>query len=293
LIDPNMADLRSQPKEERDLLIAARHSAVLVFDNLSSLPPWLSDALCRLATGSGYGTRALYTNADEFLFDGMRPVVINGIPNVVTRPDLIDRAICLTLLKIERSHRRTEVEFWADFAAARPGIFGAILDGVAMALKRQNEVARRAKDECWSLPRMSDFALWVEAAAPAFGWPEGDFTKDYEENRKRAISIALESDILTPYIRAIAHSGFEGSAAELLRLLTARNDEGNPVPGAVPDQVMRRNSFPKHPNHLSGRLRRITQGMRQQGILIEQGRTNQGSWIVIRKLTTHEKDGGP
>ena len=34
LIDPNTAGLRSQPKDERDLLIAARHSAVLAFGNL-------------------------------------------------------------------------------------------------------------------------------------------------------------------------------------------------------------------------------------------------------------------
>jgi hypothetical protein len=223
----------------------------------------------------------------------MRPVVINGIPNVVTRSDLIDRAICLTLLKIEGSHRRTEAEIWTDFNAAWPGIFGAILDGVAMALERQDKVRRRAKDECWRLPRMSDSALWVEAAAPAFGWPEGAFIEDYEENRKRAIGIALEADILVPYIRAIARTGFQGTSTKLLQILTARDDAGNPVPGAVPDVVINRDSFPKQPNHLSGRLRRLAAAFLQHGVFIEVGRTNQGSHIVIRRHVTNDEIGDP
>ena len=133
---------------------------------------------------------------------------------------------------------------------------------------------------------MSDFAIWVEAAAPAFGWPEGAFIQDYEENRRAATGIALEADVLVPYIRNIAEMGFEGSATELLELLTARDDSGKPAPGAAPYEVVRRNSFPKQPNHVSGRLRRMANGLRQEGILIELERTNQGSHIVIKRSVT-------
>lgn len=49
LIDPSTAPLRSEPREPRDLMIAATNSWVVAFDNLSSVPVWLSDALCRLA----------------------------------------------------------------------------------------------------------------------------------------------------------------------------------------------------------------------------------------------------
>ena len=34
--------------------------------------PWLSDALCRLATGGGFATRELYSNEDEVIFDALR-----------------------------------------------------------------------------------------------------------------------------------------------------------------------------------------------------------------------------
>ncbi|MBN9521546.1 tyrosine-type recombinase/integrase [bacterium] len=57
LIDPTTAPIRSEPKEARDLMIAARNSWVLSYENLSSLPPWLSDALCSLATGGGFAIR--------------------------------------------------------------------------------------------------------------------------------------------------------------------------------------------------------------------------------------------
>src|SRR5262249_4862714 len=61
LIDPNKVPLRTLPRDERDLYIAAGNGYLLAFDNVSTLPPWLSDALCRLATGGGFAIRMLYT----------------------------------------------------------------------------------------------------------------------------------------------------------------------------------------------------------------------------------------
>jgi hypothetical protein len=92
LLDPNTAPLRALPREDRDLFIAASNGHVLAFDNVSALPAWISDTLCRLATGGGFAVRQLYTDQDEVLFDATRPVILNGIEDIVTRPDLADRA---------------------------------------------------------------------------------------------------------------------------------------------------------------------------------------------------------
>jgi hypothetical protein len=97
LVDPNGAPVRTLPREERDLFIAANNGHVLAFDNVSGLPPWLSDSLCRLASGGGLAVRQLYTDQDEVLFDAARPIILNGIEDIITRPDLADRAIFLTL----------------------------------------------------------------------------------------------------------------------------------------------------------------------------------------------------
>src|ERR1022692_2638101 len=88
LLDPNTAPLRALPREDRDLFIAASNGHVLAFDNVSGLPAWISDTLCRLATGGGFAVRQLYTDQDELLFDATRPVILNGIEDIVTRPDL-------------------------------------------------------------------------------------------------------------------------------------------------------------------------------------------------------------
>ena len=62
LIDPCGDDLMQPPREDRDLIAAARNNHVLAFDNISSLSGELADSLCRLATGGDIGGRSLYTN---------------------------------------------------------------------------------------------------------------------------------------------------------------------------------------------------------------------------------------
>jgi hypothetical protein len=88
LLDPVVAPVRTPPRSDRDLLIAAVNSWVIAYDNLSGIQHWLSDALCRLATGGGFSTRELYTDSDEVIFDAMRPVILNGIDHDRQRREL-------------------------------------------------------------------------------------------------------------------------------------------------------------------------------------------------------------
>jgi hypothetical protein len=135
LLDPNTAPLRALPREDRDLFIAATNGHVLTFDNVSGLRAWISDTLCRLATGGGFAVRQLYTDLDEVLFDAARPVILNGIEDMVERADLADRSVFLTLEPIPEERRRPEAELWAAFEAERPRILGALLDAVVEGLK--------------------------------------------------------------------------------------------------------------------------------------------------------------
>jgi hypothetical protein len=134
------------------------------FDNVSGLPPGISDTLCRLATGGGFAVRQLYSDQDEVLFDASRPVILNGIEDIVTRPDLADRAVFLTLDPIPEERRRPEGEIWAPFKAERPRILGVLLDAASRGLS----ILPQTKLE--KLPRMADFALWATACETAL-WP--------------------------------------------------------------------------------------------------------------------------
>src|SRR5262249_28492037 len=140
MIDPHVTVLRCEPRGVRDLMIAATNSWAVALDNLSGLPPWLSDALCRLATGGGFATRTLYTDDEETHFDAMRPVLLNGIEDVATRGDLIDRCIAFTLPQIPEEKRREEEPFWREFEAAQPKLLGAFLDTVVGGLQALPDV---------------------------------------------------------------------------------------------------------------------------------------------------------
>ena len=231
LLDPNTAPLRALPREERDLFIAANNGHVLAFDNVSSLPAWISDTLCRLATGGGFAARQLYTDQDEMLFDACRPVILNGIEDMVTRPDLADRQLFLTLEPIPEDKRRPEAALWSEFEADRPSILGSLLDAVAEGLKRLPDT-RLPK-----LPRMADFALWA-TACEVTPWADGTtFWSAYSGNMAGSVEAVIDADPIADSLRTMmtAQSKWEGTAKQLLSALPAllATSSTRPSPGQL------------------------------------------------------------
>jgi hypothetical protein len=221
LIDPNTAPLRALSRENRELFIAANNGHVLLFDNVSGLAPWISDSLCRIATGGGFAVRQLYTDQDEVLFEAARPVILNGIVNFVNRPDLADRAMFLALEPIPEELRQSEEELWATFEQERGRILGALLDGVAHGL-RMLPVTRLEK-----LPRMADFARWGTACETAF-WPDGAFMAAYCNNRDEAVEEMIDADAVAAAVRTMmaARADWAGRASDLLGILSEEVGEG-------------------------------------------------------------------
>jgi hypothetical protein len=252
LIDPNEAPLRRAPKEERDLVIAASNGWVVGFDNMSGIPPPLSDALCCLSTGGGFGTRQLYTDDEEKLFSVLRPVVVNGIEDLATRPDLLDRAVRLTLPAIPGACREDEDRLWAEFERVRPGVLGALLDAASRALRDLAAVRLPSK------PRMADFAKWVTAAETALGWSPGRFLSVYAANRREADELALECSPVAALVVALVEElgRWEGTSGELLKVLNAR----------VAEDVRKSREWPGTPRGLSGHLRRLAPNLRRVGV---------------------------
>jgi hypothetical protein len=227
LIDPNAAPVRALSREQRELMIAADNTYLLAFDNLSGLPHWLSDALCRLATGGSFAVRQLYTDHEEVLFAASRPTLLNGIEDVISRPDLGDRSIFLTLPPIEETDRRPEAELWREFEIARPFILGALLEAVVKGLGVISRV------ELDTLPRMADFALWAAACETAL-WPAGTFARAYAANRRAAIESVIELDPIATCVRTMMANQtlWTGTASDLLRLCaeSARNEISTGAP---------------------------------------------------------------
>jgi putative DNA primase/helicase len=195
LIDPSAAPIRAVPRDDRDLVVSASNSWAMVFDNLSSVPVWFADALCRLATGSGFATRQLHTDRGETIFDASQPIVLNGIPSLTDRPDLAERAVTIHLATISEEARDPEDELMAAFEAKRPVILGALLDAVSGALRNIHKV------KLAQAPRMADLAKWITAAEQALGWDPGQFLEVYRTNRREVIETSFEADAVAVAIR--------------------------------------------------------------------------------------------
>jgi hypothetical protein len=270
LMDPNAAPMRSEPKEPRDLMIAANNGWVIALDNLSHLSPWMSDALCRLSTGGGFSTRTLYENDEETIFDAMRPVVITGIEELATRGDLLDRSLLVTLPTIFEDQRKPEGVIWREFDEARPRLLGCLYDAVAVALRNI------ATTTVVKLPRMADFALWATAAEKAIGLKSGEFMASYTGNRMSGNELAIEGQpvgkVLLDFTTSTSY--WTGTASELLVELDRAAD----------DKLRRLRAWPQTGRGLSGILKRLAPNLRAVGVEIELGRTYKGRFITLRKV---------
>lgn len=255
IVDPNKSGLRSTPRNEQDLILAATNQWLVGFDNFSFVQDWLSDSLCRLSTGGGFGCRKHYSNDEEKLFESTRPVLLNGIPSLASRPDLMDRTVAVNLPTIPESNRRTEAIIWKQFAEAQPRILGAVLNAVSCGLRRLHEVRLD------SPPRMADFAHWVVACEPALDCQPGAFLDAYAGNREELNELAVEDSIIGGPILGLLRDGgrFTGTATDLLNALQER----------TPEKVQKQRDWPKKSNALSGQLRRIAPNLRRMGVEIE------------------------
>jgi hypothetical protein len=279
LVDPNTADLRSEPRDVRDVMIAANNGWIVSLDNLSSLPVWISDALCRLSTGGGFSTRQLYTDSDETLIEVQRPCILNGIEELACRGDLLDRSLILYLPTISESARRAERDLWSEFEKLKPRILGALLTAVSGAMARYAEI------KLHGLPRLADFALWATAAEHSLGWSDGAFLQAYTGNRTSANDLALEASPVTLAIRQVCAAGWLGTATELLNELNAVADDG----------TRRQKNWPSSSRSLSNILRRLTPNLRNVGILVEFRRESSAERrriISISQKTASQEDLG-
>ena len=259
ITDPAVEALRAPPRSERDLAIAASGNWTPAMDNLSGIPRWLSDALCRLSTGGGFATRENYSDDREVLFSQKRPVIVNGIDSLAVAGDFRDRSIIIELPPIPSNKKRTEKEFYRELEEARPKLMGALLDAVSAALGNLDRVDLEEK------PRMADFAVWMVAAEEALGWERGAFMQAYTGNRAEANEIALANDPVAEAVRRLVdrHGIWSGTSTEMLSVLGKQ----------VSDEIRRSKAWPAGPNTLSNRMKRLAPALREDGIEYDEDRT--------------------
>lgn len=267
LIDPNVAPLRNSVRNQWDATLAANNAWCVILNNLSDLPQWLSDTLCCIADGIGFAARTHHTMTEETLFQAARPIILNGITDIATRADLLDRAVCLHLPAIPKERRVDDAELFGEFEKARPMILGGLLTGVCSAIRNLPHV------ELKKLPRMADFAKWATAAESGLGLDAGAFMAAYDRNRNAASESALEaSPVATGLLAYVREQGeVTLSYKTLLSTLAAQFGEGK----APPD-------FPKSTHMLAAELRRCMPHLRAAGLVVSDAGREGGRGPVMK-----------
>ena len=292
-VDPHAVDIQPKPRSEDDLFVNADSQWLNAYDNLSALDQHWSDAFCRIATGSGYSKRRLYTDRDVSQFQVARPQIITSIVDVAAAPDLLDRSLLAEMPGLEVVAEETELLAAAE--ALAPRVLGQLLDAAVVALRDQ------AKTELSERPRMLGPTRWVEAAAGVLGLEPDAFLTAYLESQARAGEMALEASLIGGPLRdmldyrdglaALAARqgqyyggpvGFKGTAKELLKDLDEYLRD-KPHPGR---------GWPKTPRGLSAALRRIAPALRKLEYRVEFLKEGHAHERIIAIDTPGHPDGG-
>ena len=266
LIDPNRVPLRGISQKVEDTFILASNSHLQTIENASYLKNILQDALCSLSTGGGFAARKLYTDGDEAALDLRKPVLMNGIDVLVTRPDLLDRTIHINLPRLK--HRIVESELEKNFEKSIPDILGGLLDLFSKALGVIPDINIAPQD----LPRLGDFGILGEAVYKVQGKPEEKFLKEFSAMRKNAVLRILEATPLGSLIQelVIKEGDSKGTFKDLLEKLRASDLNSK---------------LPTTPKALADKLRRLAPALRESGFQIDfpEERKEDGYHVEISK----------
>ncbi|AXE26930.1 hypothetical protein C0216_29015 [Streptomyces globosus] len=249
LVDPSPAAKRSQPRDVKAWSTQAFNSWALCLDNVSSIPTWLSDTLCKAVTGDGIVDRALYTDDDVVVLSFRRVLSMTTIDAGAFAGDLAERLLMLDLQLIDPSRRRTEEELDTAFEAVRPAVLGSLFDLLATVLAVLPNV------KLATMPRMADFARVLAAVDQVMGWNTLD---DYLATSANVGGDALEGDPFGSAVVALVEQfgTWTGTAAMLL-------EQVQPPGGIRPP------TWPKDATRAGGRVRRLAPLLRTVGITVD------------------------
>ena len=285
LVDPQPGAERTPPKDQREWAIFARASWAFSFDNVTEIPDWLSNALCKGVTGDAVLQRALHSDEDIMVFAFQR---VMAITTIAIRHDLAgDLADRILLIEPEvLEHRLTEAEVARRRQATLPAALGAVLD-VAAGVLRELPAATVT-----DAPRMADFARVLAAVDAVKGWNTlvtyrakvSDMSLSLIEGN--TLATALRKLATAPSPGGLDPAPWEGTATELLETLR-RVCQAHGLAAA---------ELPAGEKILGQKVREIAPALRRTGVDIRpQPRSKHRRSMIIAKIpgAAEDQDQGP
>jgi hypothetical protein len=283
LVDPSTARTLAFPRDINELIQKLSHNYISYFDNISHIPDWISDQLCRGVTGSGFSKRQLWTDDDDVIYNFKRCIGFNGINLAATKADLLDRGLIIQLDYLPKGKRKKLKDIWYEFEQLRPQLLGYIFDILAKVLNmiKTTPAGRDLVDGITELPRMADFAEIAEVISRCMGYKENEFLNAY----KRNIGLQTEQIVEGNYVaNAVVYfmadkDEWTGTATELL-------DELEHVAETLKIKTKNDKAWPAAPNQLTRRLNEVQTNLRQAGIEIEKDRDAQTKARLVKLCKT-------
>lgn len=254
LADPSGAPKRTAPRDVKSWATQAFNSWALCLDNVSTVPDWLSDALCRAVTGDGIVDRALYTDDDVVVLEFRRVLAITTIDAGALAGDLAERLLTLELNLIPDDQRREEAELDKAFADAHPAILASLFDLLARVMAALPQVVLTSR------PRMADFARVLAALDQVTGWHTLD---QYRAGANDSVADVLDSD---PFAQAVIRLVDQAGPAGLEAMTATQLLERIETPERPPKR------WPKDATRASGQLKRLAPALRTIGIDVDDTR---------------------
>ncbi|HZR53642.1 MAG TPA: hypothetical protein VFB06_29560 [Streptosporangiaceae bacterium] len=265
LIDPSPAPLRSVPRDMKQWAVTASASWAVALDNVSTIPGWLSDTLCKAVTGDGYVDRVLYSDDDVTVLAFRRAIIMTSIDPGSLAGDLAERLLIAELQPILDTKRRPEAEVRAAFTESRPAILASLLDLLARVLVVLPGVDLK------QMPRMADFARILAAVDKVQEWTT---LKDYLNATKNVAADVIDGDPFARAVIGMADHGWQGTATELL--------------AAIKPPDPRPKDWPKDATRAAGKLKRIATELRKIGVEVTEGRStgrDRTRWYKIERAS--------
>lgn len=245
LFDPSKAEVRMPPKDASKLLHSLHGSRTTGFDNLSSIPRWMSDILCQAVTGGSDVDRALYTDDEHRIIEFQGVVGFTGIDVGALAGDFAERCVWADLCVIPGTERRSERELNAMWEEAYPSMVGGLFDLVAQTLGKLREVALVEK------PRMADFAEVLAALDLATG---ASGLEHYVRSHESVSQEIVDADKFLAALSEKITRRWEGTGKELHSLLPRPADD----------------KYWPEPRGISGKLKRVAGDLRKVGWVVEE-----------------------
>jgi hypothetical protein len=283
LVDPSIVRTLTFPRDINELVQQLSHNYLAYYENLSTIKEWISDALCRAVTGTGFSKRQLYTDDEDIIYFFLRCIGFNGINLAATKADLLDRGIIIQLERIPKKEKRKLPDIWNEFEILLPSLLSYIFDILVKVLQIKQKGGITFPN---GLNRMADFEEYAEIISRCMGNPEGELQRVYQNNIGIQIDEAIAASPLSLAVVELMNSVkddelWSGTATQLSEVL---NDIAETK---LKISIQKIPSWPKSPNYLSRRLNEVKTNLREKGIIIERHKDEKDNRLIkIRKVSS-------